>query len=124
MNYKELKNQVKENQKQLANEIKRGKFLSHPKNWHLMTDEEKKIYIYKTNYQGRIIESFMFWKVDNLSKEYRTNHITYCTFFNKTPYEKIEQPRKDNPPDTRSINSLRSFWESKLNEEALCNRAA
>jgi hypothetical protein len=73
-----------------------------------------------------INEGFMNWKVDQLSVDYRHTHIAYCTFFNNTPYEKIENPRKDHKPNTSSLYSLRKFWESQIeveNEKAVCDCA-
>jgi hypothetical protein len=66
----------------------------------------------------------MNWKVDQLSVEYRHTHIMYCSFFNNTPYDKIENPRKDHKPDTGKLNKLRTTWESQIeHEEALCDCA-
>jgi hypothetical protein len=124
MTRKELKHQIKEEQKQLAIDIKRGKFLRSPKNWHLMNEREKRTYIFKSSGSYGITEGFMNWEVDKLSVDYRHTHIAYCTFFNNTPYDKIENPRKDHKPNTSSLYSLRKLWESQLeNEKALCDCA-
>jgi hypothetical protein len=126
MTRKELRLQIKEQQKQLAIDIKRGKVLRSPKNWHLMDDVERKKYLFKTSGSYGINEGFMNWKVDQLSVDYRHTHIAYCTFFNNTPYEKIENPRKDHKPNTSSLHSLRKFWESQIeveNEKAVCDCA-
>jgi hypothetical protein len=124
MTRKELKNKIKEEQKQLAIDIKRGKFLTSPKNWEVMTDVERKTYLFKTTGSYGITHGFMNWKVDQLSVEYRHIHIMYCSFFNNTPYHKIENPRKDHKPDTGKLNKLRTTWESQIeHEEALCDCA-
>jgi len=125
MNFKELKKQIKEQQKQLAINIKRGKFLQSPKNWHLMTDQERKTYIYKVHRSGysSITDGFMNWKVDQLSVEYRHIHIAYCTFFNNTPYDKIEKPAKDNRPHTSRLDLIKKSWMKLLDEETLRNCA-
>lgn len=117
MTRKELKNKIKEEQKQLAIDIKRGKFLRRPKNWSLMTDEEKRTYIFRS---GSDL-GFKNYLVDQLSSDYRHTHIAYCTFFNNTPYDKIENPRKDHKPNTSSLHSLRKFWEDQIDVEALCD---
>jgi hypothetical protein len=121
MNFKQLKLQNKTKQKETVEKIKRGKFISRKKNFHLMTDEERSYYIYKyTNSYGDIVFSFMNWKLKNLSKTYREHHIAYCSFFNQTPYEKIENKcRPDNKPNFALIEKIKERWSSELDEETL-----
>lgn len=116
MNFKELKLQIKEEQKELAKRIKRGKFLAKPKNWNLMDEKEKSDYIYETS-NG--CKCFLDWKVGVIGWNYRNIHIAYCEFFNNTSYEKIENPRKYNKPDRKKIDGLKVSWKEEINEETL-----
>lgn len=84
MTYKELKNKIKQEQKDLALKIRRGKYLRKPDNrGNNITDEDKKLYYYGGYFDD--------WKVYSLSFQYRNKHIAYCSFFNNTPYHAIEQ---------------------------------
>lgn len=112
MNFKDLKNKIKEEQKTLALKIRRGKFLRKPINRETMTDEEKSHYIW--SYKDK--DYFLNDKVDWLSEDYRHRHIVYCNMFNNTPYEKIETPRDDNLPNSHIINKIREEWENDLDE--------
>lgn len=98
MTYKELKNKIKEEQKDLAQKIRelKGKRKQVP-------------YGYVDG----------LWYLQN---DYRHTHIAYCQFFNNTPYGLIEQPREDNKPSKTKIQSHLTIWESKL-DEALRNCA-
>lgn len=120
MTKKELKQKIKQEQKVLAEIIRRGKFLRKPRNWSSMTPEEDKNYIYIYDNYGSRTKSFKNYLVDEMSETYRHIHIMYCSFFNNTPYDKIENPRKDHKPNTSRLNNLRKSWESQLDEEALC----
>lgn len=92
MTYKELKNKIKEEQKDLAQKIKelKGKRKQMPDGY---------------------VEGLWHYKDD-----YRHTHIAYCQFFNNTPYDRIEQPREDNKPRTSKIKSHMVIWEAKINE--------
>jgi len=94
MTYKELKNKIKEEQKALAKQITRGKFLRKLKNQSTQTEEEKKFYGADTNW--------IWYNTKKLSSKYRAIHVAYCSFFNKTPYEKIENT-------TRAGNSFDGY---------------
>jgi len=67
MKFKEFKNQIKEEQKQLANQIKNFK------------KERKKT---STGYISGL---------DQKRSTYRHKHIVYCQLFNNTPYKQIER---------------------------------
>lgn len=119
MNFKQLKKKIKEEQKIRAANIKRGKFLRKPRNWSTMTAEEDKMYIYIYDNYGSRTKSFKNYVVDEMCSRYRATHIAYCSFFNNTPYDKIENPRKNNKPDTNLIHKLRKQWESELDAEVV-----
>jgi len=114
MTYKDLKNKIKQEQKLLAQKIRRGKFLRKPDNRKNVTKEDKTFYYYSGCYDD--------YKVQCLSEDYRHKHIIYCNMFNKTPYDKIEQPSSDNTPRAFTLEKIQKEWESQL-DEALCNRA-
>lgn len=92
MTYKELKNKIKKEQKDLAQEIKEFK-----------GKRKKVLYGY--------VEGL--W---NRKDEYRHIHIAYCQFFNNTPYGLIEQPQRGNEPRHYKIKSQMVIWESQLDE--------
>ena len=100
MTFKELKNKIKEEQKELAQDIKNGKTGRKPKN---RSDENMDDY------------SDLDWNRSN----YRHNHIVYCQLFNNTPYALIEQPRDDNKPMTHRLDKIKQEWEAEIDEEAL-----
>ena len=110
MTYKDLKNKIKEEQKALALDIRRGKFLRKPINRTDVTEDDKDLYYSSWD------DDFSNWKVESLSDEYRHKHIAYCTFFNNTPYDLIESPRDDNKADSRAIQSYMDEWEGQLDE--------
>lgn len=112
MNFKELKKQIKEEQKTLASRISRGKFLRKPSNRTNPTDSDIKDHFW-AGYGREPI--FQFQKISNNSDTYRHIHIAYCMFFNKTPYEKIEN-KTNTPPSKARIDNYIKIWESKLNE--------
>lgn len=119
MNFRDLKQIKKELQKDRAKKITRAKFISKKKNHHLMTDEERRTYIYKyTDINGSDIFSFNHYRVQKLGEEYRLYHIAYCTFFNKTPYEKIENKCRIKP-DFAQIEKIKENWLSELDEEVI-----
>jgi hypothetical protein len=53
---------------------------------------------------------------------YRHTHIMYCHFFNNTPYELIEQPRRGNNPTSYSLDKLKTEWEGMV-DEVICDSA-
>lgn len=112
MTFKELKTKIKEEQKQLAKQIRRGKFLRKPKNRFNLTDEDKRLFFYR---YSEYKEKF-FGGVIRLSNEYRHIHIAYCEFFNNTPYEKIEQPRYNLYVNRPKIDKMKKDWENQIDE--------
>lgn len=114
MTFKELKNKIKEEQKLLAQSIKRGKHLRKPKHRTKLTDEDKKFF---TTYGKETY--YAIWEVQRMSYKYRLHHIVYCTMFNGTPYNKIENPREGNKPSKHSLDEIQKRWETLLDEEAL-----
>jgi len=108
MTFKELKNKIKEEQKELAKVIRKGKFYRKPGNRTDMTDEEKRRYL---SYDGSV-------DIDHLRSSYRHTHIMYCDFFNHTPYDKIEtNPRPNNLANGYILSDLRKKWESEIDED-------
>lgn len=105
MTRKELKQKIKEEQKTLAQKIKRCRPLRKP---HLFEEASFKIQ-----------QECLDWKVSGWSWEYRHRHIIYCNMFNNTPYHKIEQPRDDNRPSSRMLDKIKKEWESELDEEVI-----
>ena len=97
MTFKELKNKIKEEQKSLAQQIKeqKGKRKESPDGY---------------------VDGLQYNRYN-----YRHRHIVYCTFFNNTPYEKIERSCHEHPNSTL-LENLKENWESKL-DEALRNCA-
>ena len=108
MTYKDLKNKIKEEQKDLALKIRRGKFLRKPKNRTDVTKEDKKLFFYGSEFEP--------WEVKTLSRTYRHRHIIYCHMFNNTPYDKIEMPRDNNSPEAYLLEKIRENWEKELDE--------
>jgi len=111
MIYRDLKNKIKEEQKILAQLIKRGKGLRKPCNRTDVTKDDKQ------NFYSPWGDSdgFANWKIESLSDDYRHKHIVYCNFFNKTPYEMIERTCHEDPASGR-LSSIRKEWEGQLNE--------
>jgi hypothetical protein len=105
MTRKELKLKIKEEQKILAQNIKRCRPLRKP---HLFKAASLKIQ-----------QECLDWKVWQWSHEFRHRHIIYCNMFNNTPYEKIEKPRDNNRPSKRLLEKIRNDWEGQLDEEAI-----
>ena len=118
MTYKELKNKIKEEQKEFSRRISRAKWLRRPSHRKDMTEEEKEIFI-SISKDG---EYFSEWKIARLSWDFRHRHIVYCTMFNNTPYQKIESPSKSNKPDSRRLDLHKKEWEGQL-DEALHNNS-
>lgn len=119
MNFKELKNKTKEEQKLLAKEIRRGKYLRKPKNRTDLSDIDISDYFWK-NGRGDIF--YDEGKVQSLSYTYRHMHIAYCMFFNKTPYEKIElKTRETKRPNKFYVDDMIKYFEKVVNEEVICD---
>ena len=97
MTYKELKKKIKEEQKSLVKSIRNGKTGRKPKNQNSnnMADLEK---------------------LEFNQEQYRYQHIAYCTMFNKTPYELIEQPRENNKPSSVYLDKIKEKWEGQIDE--------
>ena len=91
MTYKDLKNKIKEEQKSLALRIRELKGKR------------------KSSSDGYV--DGLEWA----SYDYRHKHIAYCQFFNKTPYEMIENFCHEDPNSYR-IEELEKEWESELDE--------
>jgi len=109
MNFKDLKNKIKEEQKELAQKIIRGKYLRKPSQREDITKEDEKMYFYRFSFDDS--------KLQYLRDDYRHNHIAYCMMFNGTPYDKIEKPSDDNSPSSDRLESLRKNWEDQLDED-------
>jgi len=119
MTFKELKQKIKEEQKILAQTIIRGKFLRKPCNCNDITDDDKRLYFWSSDTKIYYNQ----YKVERLSNKYRHRHIVYCQMFNNTPYDKIEQPREDNSPNSDLLEKIKNEWEVQLDEETLCDCA-
>jgi len=115
MTFKELKLKIKEEQKQLAQKITRGKYLRKPHRRNDITDDDKRLYFWSS-------DSNIYYnkhKVERFSNKYRHRHIVYCQMFNGTPYDKIEQPRDENGPSGSLLDSIQKQWESEIDEPLL-----
>ncbi len=114
MTFKQLKHKIKEEQKALAQLIKRGKQLRKPCNRKDITEEDRSHYY--TAYGDS--DGFSYWKIESLGDDYRHTHIAYCQFFNKTPYDMIERSCHEDPRKSTIKNYMKN-WESQIDEEAL-----
>jgi len=112
MNYKDLKNKVKQEQKSLAKQIRRGKELRKPCNRKDVTEEDRAMYY--TTFGGDS-EGFANWKIEGLSDTFRHKHIAYCMFFFNTPYDLIESNCNENP-DFNTVDSFKNEWDGMLDE--------
>lgn len=103
MNFKDLKDKIKEEQKQLALQIRNGKSGRKPRN---RCDDN--------------INDFdtLGWN----QHDYRHRHIIYCNMFNNTPYDAIEQPSDTHCPSSYQMDKIRNKWEAELDED-VCNSA-
>lgn len=97
MNFKELKQKVKQEQKELAKKIRLGKFCRKPKNAKSSKDRDLAS---ATWYNGYL---------------YRHTHIVYCQLFNKTPYEKIEKSCREEPSE-KLLLKIENEIKSQLDE--------
>ena len=98
MTFKDLKNKIKEEQKQLALQIRNGKTGRKPS---------------LRNADNSADYNSLEWN----QEDYRHRHIIYCNMFNDTPYEAIEQPRDENSPNTYTLDRIRKEWEAELDED-------
>ena len=92
MNFKDLKNKIKEEQKQLAQEIR-----------ELKSKRKSVPYGYVNG-------------LDYKREDYRHTHIMYCNFFNQTPYDMIERDCYESP-NSYILDKLRESWEAELDED-------
>lgn len=107
MTYKKLKQQIKEEQKNLALTIRRGKHLRKPENRVDVTDQDKKLF-----FSGPY---FSDWRVRMLGDRYRHIHIAYCHFFNRTPFSMIEETnREGNKPTKLFIDTYINDWKNLI----------
>lgn len=113
MNFKQLKNQIKEEQKQLASKITKVKSFRKPVNWVNIPEDIEKEFFWIND--GK--RYFGDWRIGNLSYTYRHKHIAYCKFFNQTPYELIERTTRDNhSPNKSLIEQYLKEWKKVLDE--------
>ena len=111
MTYKDLKNKIKEEQKTLAQQIRRGKDLRKPCNRTDVAEEDRALYY--SAYGDS--DGFANWKIEGLTDDYRHKHIAYCMFFFNTPYDLIESNCNEGP-DFDTVDSYKNEWEGKLDE--------
>jgi len=90
-------NPVKEELKQLAQEIK-----------------QSKIDLKDAQRNGNVGYK-MHWKVSHLKDEFRYKHITYCLLRGRE-YEEIERPKEGNEPDFFKIEDLKKQFTKRLEE--------
>ena len=112
MTRKELKLEIKEEQKKLAELIKILKPARKPS----VYENDPELY--------DAIEKEHGW-LENLQWKYRHQHIMYCHIFNGTPYERIENPAENNRPDGHYLDKIRERWNSmmEVQHEDLCASA-
>lgn len=110
MTFKELKNKIKEEQKQLAAHIRRQKHLRKPKNRQNLTDEDKAMYF--------VLDGDKIFNIpEALGHNYRHRHIIYCNMFLNTPYDDIEQKvREGNSADIILLDKFQKRWTEELDE--------
>ena len=99
MTFKELKNKIKEEQKELASHIRNGKSGRKPSNRN----------------DSNSADHYRLWRNRD---DYRHIHIAYCTMFNRTPYEAIERNCNEEP-SKRRIENIKKEWEGMLDEALL-----
>lgn len=113
MNFKQLKNKIKEEQKELAQKITIVKSYRKPSSRDNVKEEHIDVCFHE--YEGKL--RYDGYKVYRMIYDYRHKHIAYCQFFNKTPYRLIEgKTRDDNRPNKHSIKSYTEKWENILDE--------
>lgn len=105
MDFKNLKNKIKKEQKELAATIR-------------ILKAARKPHIYESN--PKLYDSL--GDLETKQYNYRHRHIAYCEFFNKTPYEDIERKCHEKPY-RGTIDGLKNIWEEEVKEsedETLC----
>ena len=109
MTRKELKLQVKEEQKKIAELIK------------ILKPARKPSVYYSDSELYDAIRKEHGW-VEDLQWKYRHQHIMYCNIFNGTPYDKIENPAENNRPNGFYLDKIKNRWNSMMEEqhEDLC----
>jgi hypothetical protein len=110
MTFKELKNKIKEEQKQLATHIRRQKFLRKPKNQRDLSEEDKAMYF--------VLDGDKIFNIPaTLGHYYRHRHIIYCNMFLNTPYDNIEQKvREGNQASAHLLDKFQKKWTEQLDE--------
>ena len=104
--FKDLKNKVKEIQKERSIIIRAKRSARKP-----IEFEANSKY-----YQSLPSMYSIYW-------DYRHTHIAYCTFFNNTPYDDIEKPIIADAPNMKIVDSLINEWKEKLEvggDEVIC----
>jgi len=102
MTRKELKQQIKEEQKERATTIRILKAARKPKVYNSNPD-----FYNKLGYLG------------SHQWSYRHIHIAYCKFFNNTPYERIER-NCDEFPHENTIDEFINNWVEEIGDEIVC----
>ena len=100
MTFKEIKKQTKEELKDIAFDIKTGKFFRKPARREIgvTSDEQFKA----------------FNSLDYNRHVYRHRHIAYCEFFNGTLRTEIENPREYNKPNQKLIDGYKNKWVDQI----------
>jgi len=99
MNFKNLKNKIKKEQKERAVSIR-------------ILKAARKPHVYLSNPE-------LYDKLGNLERhqdKYRHTHIAYCMFFNKTKYEDIEK-HTNKYLSQHTLDGFRDKWESEMEVE-------
>lgn len=99
MNFKDLKNKIKKEQKERAASIR-------------MLKAARKPHIYQSNPK-------MYDSIGDLERHqdnYRHTHIQYCMFFNKTDYEMIER-NTNKYLSQHTLDQLKNNWLDELEVE-------
>ena len=105
MNYKQLKNKIKEEQKDRAIKIRILKAARKPS-----------VYNSNPEFYNKL------GSLENHQWEYRHIHIAYCKFFNHTPYEKIERTCNEFPSEYK-IDEFINNWTEEIDDEVVCASA-
>ena len=106
--FKELKNKIKEDQKERAHIIRFKKSCRKPAIYEANKEKFDSMPSWYSTYWG-----------------FRHTHIAYCMFFNGTLYDDIERPSDDNMPNMKSVESYIDEWKTILNtkedgDETIC----
>jgi len=115
-NFKSLKNEIKQELKAMAKDIRRGKFLRKPDNRDNITDDDRAMFFSK-DFARKGEYWFNAWKVDDMGQVFRHKHVAYCQFFNGTEYKKMEiKTRQSNKLNQDKVKAYFKLWEVKLGE--------